>query len=52
MRRTLTSEGLVKYKMYVGSTVWLWRVMENLIRKRELTTEGFTQNIQAKYLTR
>ena len=52
MRRTLTSEGIIKYKMYAGSTGWLQRVIVNLIGKRELTTEGFTQNIQAKYLTR
>ena len=54
MRRTHTSEGLIKYKMYADSTGWLQRVMGNLIGngKRELTTEGFTQNIQAKFLTR
>ena len=47
MRRTHTSEGLIKYKMYADSTGWLQGVMENLIGngKRELTTEGFTQNI-------
>ena len=37
-----------------GLATVLRRVMENLIGtgKRELTIEGFTQNIQAKYLIR